>query len=597
MGASMKRLSRLKNQLKGRIYALFSPTGADAGAGRIAEEERFQLFVDSIIERLPNMVFVKEARQLRFVRFNKAGEDLLGISREELLGRNDYDLFPKDQADFFTSKDREVLSGRQVVDIAEEPIETRARGRRILHTRKIPILSPAGEPEFLLGISEDITELMTAEADRLRATREHAALEEREQAARRAAFLAEASTMLASSLDYHDTLRKLAETSVRTLADWCTITILSEDRGAERVAAVHADPALTPLIDELRKYSPVDERDAPGIARVIRTGKSSITREVPDSDLVAAAKDARHLELMRTLGCASCMIVPLEVRGKVHGAIAFVSSQASRLYESPDVALAEELGRRAAIAVDNAFLYETAQKAIRARDEFLSIASHELKTPLTSLKLQLQITRKQTNPEAGVLPQPRQLARMLDVSSLQVNRLSTLIEDLLDISRIESGKLSYRFEPIDLAELAAEMVERYETHLRAAGCAVTLDASGPVMAMGDRSRLEQVVLNLLTNTAKYGAGNPVRISVGMDQGKAMLACEDQGIGIPPDKLDKVFERFERAVSSSNVSGLGLGLYITREIVRAHGGEISVSSELGKGSVFTVSLPGQAVVPG
>jgi PAS domain S-box-containing protein len=160
------------------------------------------------------MVFVKDAADLRFVRFNRAGENLLGYPREKLIGKNDFDFFPREQAEFFTSRDRAVLHGNSVVDIPEEFIETRLQGTRILHTRKIPILDTDGNPEYLLGISEDITERKKADAEILRVNREQAALEERERALERTLFLAEASTVLASSLDYHKTLRKLAELSV-----------------------------------------------------------------------------------------------------------------------------------------------------------------------------------------------------------------------------------------------------------------------------------------------------------------------------------------------------------------------------------------------
>ncbi len=548
-----------------------------------------QIFLDSMIEELPHMVFVKEAQDLRFVRFNKAGEELLGHPRSSLLGKNDYDLFPKEQADHFTSKDRVVLSGNKVVDIPEEFIQT-PRGRRILHTRKIPIFGPNGEPEYLLGVSEDITEWKTAEAERLAAIREAAALEERERATQRTAFLAEASTVLASSLDYQANIRKLVSLAVPILADWCTVSII--ENGVERRVAVgHHDPEKQRILERMHEEYPIEADPNGMINEVLRTGHARIVREVHDEDLQRAARDVRHLEFMRELGCVSSMLIPIEARGKIHGAIALVSSNPSRLYDDHDVALGMELGRRAAVAIDNASLYEAAQKAIRARDEFLSIASHELKTPITSLKLQIQVARRNTRPAEGISPPPVKLAKMLDLCSTQVTRLTALIDDLLDISRIESGRLAFRFDKIDFASVVRESVERYQDHMISAGSSVKLMIAGPHWIEGDRFRLEQVVLNLLSNAAKYAPKSPVEIRVEeKDDQTIRLACRDFGPGIPSDKLDRIFERFERVVTTGYTSGLGLGLYITREIVVAHQGRIYAESEIGSGATFYVELP-------
>ncbi len=567
---------------------------------RTGELLKSQTFLDSVIEYLPNMVFVKDAKDLRFVRFNKAGEELLGFSREDLIGKSDYDFFPTSEADFFTSKDREVLAGRSITDIPEEPVQTKYKGTRLLHTRKIPIFGVDGKPEYLLGISEDITEAKQAENEHMRMIREQAALEERKKESQRVIFLAEASTVLASSLDYHRTLQQLAQLVVPALADWCTVTILKEDQSKERVAIVHRDPGKQALIEELSQYYPASSEEGTGIGQVIRTGKSLFTPIVPGAYLVAAAKDARHLEIMRELRCDSCMVVPIITRGKVMGAISIVSATSEHIYNENDLAMAEELGRRAGIAIDNAFLYEAAQKAIRTRDEFMSIASHELKTPITSLKLQLQMTRKATKPEQAVAPSPEKLAKVLDISNAQVNRLTKLVDDLLDVSRIQAGQLSFNFETLDISQLVAEMVDRYADHLKASGCVVSVDAPQKVRVCADRFRMEQVILNLLSNAAKYGSGKPVEISVRQVDGHVLVSCRDRGLGIPAEMIDKVFERFERVSVSSHISGLGLGLYISREIVRAHNGTIRVESEPGKGSVFTVELPVEgegAAVPG
>jgi PAS domain S-box-containing protein len=180
-------------------------------------------FLDSLIENLPDMVFVKDAESLKFVRFNKASEEILGISQQEMMGKNDYDFFPPDEAKHFIDDDRRVLAGDGVVDIPEEVIQTRHRGARILHTRKIPVFDSDGKPEFLLGISEDITELKKAQEASLRLAREEAALKEQAAIARRLEFLSEASKALGSSLDYRISMEKLASIMVPGVLDWCTI--------------------------------------------------------------------------------------------------------------------------------------------------------------------------------------------------------------------------------------------------------------------------------------------------------------------------------------------------------------------------------------
>ncbi len=557
---------------------------------RTAELSQSRAFLDSLIENLPNMVFVKDAKELKFIRFNKAGEDLLGYKRADLIGKNDFDFFPKDQAEFFTSKDRAVLDGHEIVDIAEEKIATLNRGVRILHTKKIPLFDADGKAEYLLGISEDITEVKKAEDERLAMIRGQAALEARELANQRTTFLADASTLLASSLNYHETLEKLAKLSVPALADWCTITMVRDDGSFQRLAAIHKNKSKAHLIEELSRYHPVSTGSSLGIGYVIRTGKSLFTPYVEGTELVGAARNERHLEIMQELGCVSCILVPVIARNKVHGSIALVSGVSGRHFDSQDLALAEELGRRAGIAIDNALLFEASQKAIRTRDEFLSIASHELKTPITSLKLQLQMTRRSVKPDQGILPSAEKIAKVLDVSSIQVNRLTALVEDLLDVSRIQSGKLTYSFEDTDLSALVREMSERFAEQLKVAGCELRIEANQSVMVQCDRFRFEQIIINLLSNAAKYAAGKPVEVCIRRSGDIAQIIVKDYGMGIPAAKLEKIFERFERAVSASNISGLGLGLYITREIVKAHHGVIRAQSKLGEGSTFTVELP-------
>ena len=568
------------------LYASLEKTVED----RTTELTQSRAFLDSLVENIPNMIFVKEAKDLRFVRFNKAGESLIGSSRDELVGKNDFDFFPKDQADFFIAKDRAVLSGQGIVDIPEEMILTKSNGTRILHTKKIPIFGKDGNPEYLLGISEDITKKKEAEEERLRFHREQAALEERDRANKRNDFLAEASFTLASSLDYHKTLQRLTELAVPGLADWCTITICSGGDTYARVAAAHRDETKAVLLKELESNYPAHCDESNGMDYIVKSGKSLLTSLITEEELKKVARDERHFEIMRDLGSFSCMLVPIPGHGKIHGSIAFVSGESKRVFQPDDLGVAEELGRRAGIAIDNAFLYSAAQDAIRARDEFLSIASHELKTPITSLKLQIQMTKRRIKPESNLLPTAESLTKVFDSSGRQIDRLTHLVEDLLDVSRIQSGKLDYNFEDVVVAELVDEVIERFSDQLSDAGSSLELEVQPNLMAHWDRSRIEQVLVNLISNAIKYAPRTPILLVVTGNEKMATIVVRDQGPGIPQDRQSKIFERFERATASRNISGLGLGLFIVREIVSAHQGSIRVESKSGEGTSFVVDLP-------
>lgn len=230
------------------------------------------------------------------------------------------------------------------------------------------------------------------------------------------------------------------------------------------------------------------------------------------------------------------------------------------------------------------------KEAVRSRDEFLSIASHELKTPLTSLKLQTQMRGRNLDKGNLNVFTPDRLRKMTDADSKQIDRLSRLIDDMLDISRISTGKLAIQRERFDLCTLAADVLEHYRPQFQATNSPVTLICDAPVVGEWDRFRIEQVITNLFTNAIRYGAGKPVEVSVGSVDFRAVISVKDQGIGVAKEHQSRIFERFERAVSASEISGLGLGLYIARQIVEMHDGTIRVESELGKGATFIVELP-------
>ena len=225
------------------------------------------------------------------------------------------------------------------------------------------------------------------------------------------------------------------------------------------------------------------------------------------------------------------------------------------------------------------------------RDEFLAIAAHELRTPLTPLKMQLEMMTRRAGGSTSKGPFLQQdLSEMLERSKRQVDRLLAVVEEVLDTSTSGVGGLHLTAETTDLSEVVCDVVQHYQTELERAACTVELHAESEVVGLWDRMRLEQVVVNLLTNAMKYGAGKPIEIEVSKSGAQAKLTVRDHGIGIEAKDRDRIFERFERAVSVRHFGGFGLGLYIAREIVRAHGGSIGVESLPGVGSTFTVILP-------
>jgi PAS domain S-box-containing protein len=230
------------------------------------------------------------------------------------------------------------------------------------------------------------------------------------------------------------------------------------------------------------------------------------------------------------------------------------------------------------------------RKAVRDRDDFLSIASHELRTPLTTLNLEIQSLKRGIDKRAKNIKTSGRLERSAGVAENQINRLIMLVEELLDVSRLASGRLQVEPIEFDLSELVREVANRLKPSLDAAGCALSIEAQARAVGSWDRLRVEQVVANLLSNALKYGPGRPVEMSVTREMECACLRVRDHGIGIAPEDQRRIFQRFERAVPVSHYSGFGLGLWIAREIVGAHGGSIDVDSAIGRGSTFTVRLP-------
>jgi PAS domain S-box-containing protein len=399
-------------------------------------------------------------------------------------------------------------------------------------------------------------------------------------------FLAEASKVLSSSLDYRATLATVAQLGVPQIADWCAVDILAETGAIEQLAVAHVDPEKVAWARELNRANPPDPDAPTGVPNVLRSGKSEFIPVVTEEMILAAVKNEEELALVRRIGFSSVMIVPLRVRERTIGAITFVAAESGRHYTGADLAFAEEVANRAALAVENARLYAEAQRAIATRDEFMSLAAHELKTPVTSLKMYTQVLRRQSarRGEADAVAR-------FDKMDRQIDRLTGLINDLLNVARIEGGRLEYMDEDVDVGAVVRDAVEMIQPTTERHRIEVVGAVERTVW--GDRERLGQVVTNLLTNAIKYSPqADRVIVSLGEADGMATIQVRDFGIGIAPEHQERIFEQFYRASDPFEKSypGLGLGLFIASEIVKRHGGTITVESAPGAGATFTVALP-------
>lgn len=414
---------------------------------------------------------------------------------------------------------------------------------------------------------------------------------ERKQAEDMLRFLAECSTALTASLDYTATVASIMRLIVPRLADWCVIDLLDEEGTLHQVGVTHIEPAKEELIREIRRrYPPNPDLAEPHVLwRTLRTGQSELCPDIAASALASLPSDPDHLALRQAVGVTSYIIVPLRARERTLGAISLVTGQSGRRYGREELVLAEELAGRAALALDNARLYQQAQEAVQIRDQFLSVASHELKTPLTALIGYVKILQRRLLPDSALTERDLRALRVIDK---QANRLHRLITLMLDLSRIQRGQLQIERQYLNLTALVQRVVQELTVSFEQHRFRLVLP-NEPLIVVGDEGRLEQVLHNLVQNAVKYSpAGGTIEVGVGEQDDCACMWVTDEGVGIPPEAVPQLFQRFQRIVSpdTSHVSGLGLGLYIVKEIVTQHGGTIEVMSTAGKGSTFTVWLP-------
>jgi PAS domain S-box-containing protein len=473
--------------------------------------------------------------------------------------------------------------------------------QRVLYELEHRIIWPDGSVHWLSAVGAVVSDA-TGPATRMAGTCRDVTMRKRLEYARE--IIAEASSLLASSLDYETTLQNVARVIVPSRADWCVIDLI-EGGQQRRVAVAHADSEKEPWLWEMERVAAANGTSLFCTTQSIKT-ESLLLSDASDEYLRSHCPDEQQVNLVRLAGVASLMCVPLIVRERTIGVMTLASSQPQRRYDEHDLELVQELARRAATAVDNARLYREAQEvrlaaeharqeaesANRAKDEFLAVVSHELRTPLTPMLGWLDLLRSQRlNPEES--------QRAFEIIQRNARTQYQLVNDLLDVSRIISGKLLLDIELLDPVSLVATTVESILPTAVEKGVSLTFnnELTGGCIS-GDDGRLQQVVWNLLSNAIKFTpASGTVDVTLTReDSGSEPRVCitvSDTGIGIDSKFIPYIFERFRQADASTlrEFGGLGLGLAIVRHIITTHNGEIEAQSPgIGQGSTFRVYLP-------
>jgi PAS domain S-box-containing protein len=509
---------------------------------------------------------------------NAAGERLFGYRAEELIGRPINILIPADRQSEEPQILERIRRGERVDHF--ETVRLTKSGRLVEVSVTIsPIRDAAGRIIGASKIARDITDRKRAEA----------ALRRAQQVSR---FLANTSVALTDLSDPRTILRKAASLAVPFFADWCAVDLTSDD-GMERLLVMHSEAGKEAHAREVAcRWLPVVE-DAVGPGWVARTGRPEHMDDIQERDFVPWVREDEHWRVLREMGFASYVSVPVSWGRKVRAVLTFVRGEPERSYEASDVRVAEDLAQRAGVAIENAVLYHTALEADRRKDDFLAMLSHELRTPLNAIVGWSHILRDgKATPEV--------LRKAVDTIHRNAQVQTQLISDILDISRIAAGKMRLDAQPLELPLVIEAALDTLKPAADARRVCVdtALDPrAGPIS--GDAGRLQQVVWNLVSNAIKFVPERTGRVQVRLESvdSHVRLTVADNGPGIDPAFLPHVFERFWQAdrAATRRHQGLGLGLAIVRQVVELHGGTIRADNrDDGTGAIFTVTLPIRAV---
>ena len=506
--------------------------------------------------------------RMRIVHFNHGAERIFGYAQQEAMGQSLDMLLPERFRRAHTSHVH--MFGRGPDD-----------ARRMAERREIYGLRRSGE-EFPAEAS--ISRLDTPEGRLYTVVLRD--ISERKRAETNQRFLATAGDLFARSLELETTIHTVVQLPVEHLADGCILDLVERGGRIRRYVSESADAALEARLRRVEREFTLTWDSPSRVIDVLQTGRPELVPTLTFEWLEAHVETAEQMRLEREMERRSLIIVPLIAREAVIGAMSlFTVGARGRHFDAVDLHVALELGRRAAFAIDNARLYREAQRATRARDEILGVVSHDLRNPLSAIAMVTRALRDQLAPD-----DPRR--ELLDTAYDSTEWMNRLIQDLLDVASIEAGRLAVERRPeavTPLLERAAAMFERTAAD-RSLIVRVTAPAGLPSV-VADAERVLQVLANLLGNAVKFTEpGGAITVSAEPLDGEVAISVIDSGVGIPPEHLPHIFERYWYARRTAHKRGSGLGLAIAKGIVEAHNGRLWVKSTLGSGSTFTFTLP-------
>lgn len=500
--------------------------------------------------------------------WNEGARRIFGWTEKEMIG--------KPVHRFFTQED--VASNRPEIEMqcalrdgyaTDERWHVRKSGERFWASGEMtPLKNDAGEAIGFVKILRDGTDWKRAERD--------------------LQFLAQASAELGGLVDPKSTLDKLANLAVQFFADWCVVDLLQDDGTLLRLSAAHIDPKKRQLAQYLTRRFPPDPDAQHGAWNILRSGRGELVSEITEQNLYESFRNPKYLAAIKELGFKSYIGAPLSAHGKMFGVVTFISADSGRIYGPADLALAEDLAQRAAVAVENANLYHALQQSDYGKDIFLATLAHELRNPLAAITNGLSIMKLAGDDKKRTEQSSRIIER-------QVGQLTRLVDDLMDVSRIATGKIELRMERANLASILNTAIETSRPYIEQGNHKLSVALPGSSTDLiADPVRLAQVFSNLLNNAAKYtNPGGRIDVVLECLPAEFMVRIRDDGIGISSEMLTKVFSIFAQVAHPLERSqgGLGIGLSLVDGLVKMHGGRVEAfSAGPNRGSEFVVHLP-------
>jgi PAS domain S-box-containing protein len=573
------------------VIQIGGPQGSSGDAP--ASAQQFRLLVEQVQDYA---IYVIDPNGC-VATWNTGAERIKGYTAQQIIGKP-YTTFFTDEDRLGGKPQRLLQQARDAGRVADQGWRVRADGTRFWADAVLTALHD--EHHRLLGyakVTRDLTERRWGQEQD---------------------FLASVSRELAASLDFEHTVQRIAQAVVPRLADWCAVDVLDEHGQLRRVAIAERDPSAgSPAVAQLRRLAP-DPSARHGAAAVVRSGQAEFYPAIQEALRAATATDAEHLALLHALALQSLLVVPLVARGTTLGALTCATTQPGWHYTPADLALAEDLSRRAALAIDNAQLYRQAQQqaalhvelnaalreiadarqqalrqAQQERDQaeraraglqtFLGIVAHDLRNPLTAIRGYAQLANRRRSV-------PEQVVHLTTAIQEQAQRMNGLIGTLLDAARIGAGELTVQRERTDLVEVARQAVDAGQ--LSTSKHRLTLAAPERLPGVWDPGRLAEVLHNLVENAIKYSPdGGDIQVHLTAQEETVTIRVTDEGQGMREQELPRLFHLFSRLEPGGRIAGTGLGLYIAHGIVSAHEGRIWAESPgPGQGSTFVVVLP-------